>query len=54
MPPASLRVMDANANRAREAARTLEDIARFVLEDADLAVAGKGVRHDLAAVLAHL
>ena len=31
-----LRLLDANANRAREALRVLEDYARFVLDDADL------------------
>src|SRR4051794_4807942 len=31
-----LRLLDANANRAREALRVVEDYARFVLDDGDL------------------
>ncbi|MFN0012340.1 MAG: thiamine phosphate synthase [Phycisphaerales bacterium] len=46
-----LRTLDANANRAREALRTLEDTARFTLGHADLAGALKGARHDLRATL---
>ena len=30
------RVIDANANRAREALRVMEDLARFILDDAAL------------------
>ncbi|MEM7577215.1 MAG: thiamine phosphate synthase [Planctomycetota bacterium] len=41
------RVMDANGNRAREALRTLEDVARFVLDDAALASEAKRLRHGL-------
>ena len=44
-----LRLLDANANRAREAARTLEDAARFLLDDAELSLAFKTLRHDLSA-----
>ncbi len=33
---AVLRLLDANANRAREALRVLEDYARFVLDDGGL------------------
>ena len=44
-----LRLLDANANRAREALRVLEDYARFVLGSAELSAALKAVRHDLAA-----
>ena len=32
-----LRLIDANANRAREALRVMEDAARFLLDDAELA-----------------
>ncbi|MDP9174698.1 MAG: thiamine phosphate synthase [Planctomycetota bacterium] len=46
-----LRVIDANANRAREALRTIEDYARFILDSAELAGAIKNIRHQLAAVL---
>ena len=39
--------MDANANRAREALRVLEDAARFALDDADLSARLKAIRHGL-------
>lgn len=45
------RIIDANANRAREALRVLEDIARFALDDADLSASLKSLRHDLRAAL---
>ena len=44
-----LRLLDANANRAREALRVLEDYARFVLGSGELSAALKAVRHELAA-----
>jgi len=44
-----LRILDANANRAREALRVMEEAARFVLGDAELAGALKQMRHDLTA-----
>lgn len=40
-----LRIIDANANRAREGARVAEEIARFVLGDRGLAERWKNVRH---------
>ena len=43
-----LRLLDANANRAREALRVLEDYARFVLDDRDLSAALKEIRHEFA------
>lgn len=43
-----LRLLDANANRAREALRVLEDYARFVIDDAAMSMALKELRHDLA------
>src|SRR5678815_1018977 len=46
-----LRLLDANANRAREALRVVEDYARFVLDDAATSGALKEIRHDLATVL---
>jgi thiamine-phosphate pyrophosphorylase len=49
-----LRIIDANANRAREAIRVMEEAARFVLDDADLTEALKVLRHDLAGALAAL
>jgi thiamine-phosphate pyrophosphorylase len=46
-----LRILDANANRAREALRVMEDAARFALDDANLTEQLKQLRHDLVAVL---
>ncbi len=43
-----LRILDANANRAREALRVMEDYARFALNDEALCGSLKGLRHDLA------
>lgn len=48
------RVLDASANRAREALRVLEDACRFALEDAGLTRELKEIRHDLAAALEQL
>lgn len=42
------RILDANANRAREALRVLEDYARFTLEDAFLSAQLKELRHAFA------
>jgi thiamine-phosphate pyrophosphorylase len=42
-----LRILDANANRAREALRVVEDYARFALDDAGLCAELKQLRHDL-------
>ncbi len=47
-----LRVLDAGANRAREALRVLEDYVRFVLDDRHLTEQFKRFRHDIAAALA--
>ena len=49
MSPDALRMLDANLNRAREALRTVEDYARFALDDGELCSALKAIRHDLAA-----
>lgn len=49
-----LRLLDANANRAREALRVLEDYARFVLDDGPIAAELKDLRHELTAVVAPL
>jgi thiamine-phosphate pyrophosphorylase len=48
------RILDASANRAREALRVLEDYARFALDDAGLTRALKELRHGLAAALEQL
>ncbi len=42
-----LRIIDANLNRAREAARVAEEHARFVLDDAVLTTRLKALRHAL-------
>jgi thiamine-phosphate pyrophosphorylase len=42
------RILDANFNRAREAARVLEDYCRFCLDDRFLTEQVKGLRHGLA------
>jgi thiamine-phosphate pyrophosphorylase len=47
MDRAALRIIDANANRASEAARVLEDAARFALANTALAARCKAVRHSL-------
>lgn len=48
---ATARILDASANRAREALRVLEDFTRFTLNDAFLCAAWKQLRHDLARAL---
>ena len=48
MSPDALRMLDANLNRAREALRTVEDYARFALDDGELCGRLKAIRHDLA------
>ena len=48
------RLLDAAANRAREAVRVLEDASRFLLDNAELTRALKVLRHDLAATLGQL
>jgi thiamine-phosphate pyrophosphorylase len=48
------RILDAAANRAREAVRVLEDYCRFVLDDAFLSGELKRLRHDLADALSAL
>lgn len=49
-----LRILDVNANRAREALRVMEETARFILDDADLTNAIKTLRHDLATIFASI
>lgn len=48
------RILDANANRAREALRVMEDAARFALNDERLSSTLKSLRHDLRAALDRL
>jgi thiamine-phosphate pyrophosphorylase len=52
--PAEARILDANANRAREALRVMEDAARFALDDAALCERLKSLRHELAESLSGL
>jgi len=40
-----LRLVDANLNRLKEGLRVVEDICRFVLDDADLTKKLKNIRH---------
>ena len=46
-----LRLIDANANRAREGLRVLEDYARFVVDDREISSELKAIRHVLTASL---
>jgi thiamine-phosphate pyrophosphorylase len=46
------RAFDASANRACEALRVIEDVVRFILDDAHLTGIAKDLRHELAATLA--
>jgi len=48
------RIIDASANRAREAVRVLEDAARFALDDAELTESLKSLRHGLTAAIGAL
>lgn len=52
--PSVIRVLDANANRAREALRVMEDAARFILDNVELSGQIKQLRHDLAEALSKL
>lgn len=52
MDPETARILDANANRAREALRVLEEFARFSLDDRWLSSRIKSLRHALAQSLA--
>ena len=54
MSPDALRMLDANLNRAREALRTVEDYARFALDDGELCGRLKAIRHDLATATGEL
>lgn len=47
-------MIDADGNRSREGLRVLEDLARFVLDDADLASSIKEARHEVTSILASL
>lgn len=51
MQKSLLRIIDANYNRAKEAIRVAEDIARFYLADRKLTSSYKRLRHDLTRAL---
>lgn len=51
---ATLRILDANANRAAEGMRVVEEYCRFVLNDAHLSRLCKSVRHSLTEALGAL
>jgi thiamine-phosphate pyrophosphorylase len=48
VPHQPLRMIDANLNRSSEGLRVLEDVARFLLNDAELSRRLRTLRHDLA------
>jgi thiamine-phosphate pyrophosphorylase len=48
---ATYRILDASANRAGEGLRTMEEFARFLLDDAELTGRLKSLRHDLMAAV---
>ncbi len=50
--PSIYRVLDASANRAGEGLRSLEEFARFVLDNTQATAELKSIRHDLAALVA--
>jgi thiamine-phosphate pyrophosphorylase len=51
---ASYRIIDANFNRAREAARLIEEFCRFALNSAQLSSRAKELRHKLCTAIARL
>jgi len=54
MQRCTYRIIDANFNRAREAARVIEDFARFALNSKTLTERAKKIRHRLSAMIASL
>ena len=50
MTDLTLRIIDANLNRIGEGLRVLEDIARLILDDADLSQQLKDMRHEMVKV----
>ena len=53
-PSSFLRLIDANYNRAKEALRVSEDIARFLMDDAVLTSSFKQTRHGLTRAILRL
>lgn len=54
MERAVYRIIDANFNRAREAARVIEEFCRFALNSAELSERAKQLRHELSAAISKL
>jgi thiamine-phosphate pyrophosphorylase len=54
MERAANRIIDANFNRAREAARVIEEFCRFVLNSGPLTERAKKLRHELSASIGKL
>jgi thiamine-phosphate pyrophosphorylase len=54
MERGAYRIVDANFNRAREAARVIEEFCRFVLNSTHLTERAKRFRHELSACLGRL
>jgi thiamine-phosphate pyrophosphorylase len=54
MERAGYRIVDANCNRAREAARVVEEYCRFALNSAALSERAKRLRHELCAAVGQL
>jgi len=48
------RILDANLNRGREGLRVVEDVVRFILDDADLAAQIKTMRHEVTSLVRQL
>lgn len=48
------RILDANLNRGREGLRVVEDVVRFVLDDAELSSQIKTVRHEVTSLVRQL
>jgi len=49
-----IRIFDANLNRGREGLRVVEDLVRFVFDDADLASQIKSARHEITNIARQL
>ena len=45
-----MRIIDANINRAGEGLRVLEEVARLVLDDADISQQLKNMRHEMVKI----
>jgi len=50
----TIRIIDANLNRGREGLRVVEDIVRFILDDAKLASQIKNARHNITDLVQQL